>query len=81
MPRARVGCASLTRCADAKISLASRKFSDFLELSRPGASVSRPGAGQKFKQSISLQGKTNFFEKRVAEYQKATCDIPWIWHA
>ena len=23
---------------------------------------------------ISLQGKTNFFEKRVGEYQKAGCD-------
>jgi ribonucleotide reductase beta subunit family protein with ferritin-like domain len=24
-----------------------------------------------FMETISLQGKTNFFEKRVAEYQKA----------
>jgi ribonucleotide reductase beta subunit family protein with ferritin-like domain len=24
-----------------------------------------------FMQNIALQGKTNFFEKRVAEYQKA----------
>jgi ribonucleoside-diphosphate reductase subunit M2 len=27
-----------------------------------------------FMDMISLQGKTNFFEKRVAEYQKANID-------
>jgi ribonucleoside-diphosphate reductase beta chain len=27
-----------------------------------------------FMDMISLQGKTNFFEKKVAEYQKSRCD-------
>ena len=30
-----------------------------------------------FMEMISLEGKTNFFEKRVSEYQKAGVKIRW----